>query len=364
MFENLTHEEEMHEVFIMATTPPNRRNLGRGGLNKLPEKGYVKRIEIAIDWRGSLGWQFKDTAIADPSKQWVDYPFIGVEFTVINYQIREKKIDEAKQLAADKEIVELEEEIEALTNNPTLREKKEEKLEILLQSLESSGTYVYLMAVDRQNQYSIRMHPDNLFAISLFNQLRIIVTEDLGKEDRDNHRLYHAIKIGIEKRPSKRASDRTVAFATVWTFGDKPVWVGDDEQMSKASWRPIWKDVITSVGEYIRELHNQPDLDKNNYAIAGRQVSLPPAKAETGDQAFLQKIKEAANEAYNNKDMARLEKSLERVTYEQKTIQKLGSLAPEAKKYVEEAINILAEDLAKSERESSPVINVNSEPVF
>ena len=157
MFEELTDEQMLREMYITMITPQYARNFGRGGLSKLPDKGYVKQIEIAIDQRGSLGWQVKDTTIADPTKQWVDFDYVGIECTIINYQIREMQLDEAKQLELERKIAELEQEIDAFANKPELREKKEKALADLLQSIENAETYIYLRAIDRQNQYSIRM---------------------------------------------------------------------------------------------------------------------------------------------------------------------------------------------------------------
>lgn len=337
----LSDTEMLREIYITMITPQHARGFGRGPLKKLPVKGYKPIIEVAIDQRGSLGWQVKDSTIADPAKQWVDFDYVGIEATIVNYQIREVKIDEAKKKASQQQIAELEEEIEALANKPDLQLKKEKALAEEILKAENAESYVYLRLIDRQHQYSIRMRPDNTFAISLFNQLRLIVTQDQDKKDRNDHRLYHAVKVGIEKRPSSTDSNKAVTFGTVWTLGDEQVWVGKDEIMRKEDWRPIWKDVVKFVGEYVQNLHNQPNLESGNRAIAARQVALPPTNSP--EKVLLSQIQEAANEAYNNADLTRLQAILARVTNGKKTIDSLGSLVVEARGYIQRAINLLAD---------------------
>lgn len=361
MLEELTLEQMIREVYITMITPQNARGFGRGGLSKLPDKGYPKPIEIAIDQRGSLGWQVKDTNISDPTKQWVDFDYVGIECTIVNYQIREVQLDEGKQLESQNKIAELEEEIEALANKPELREKKERALAELTQSIENAETYIYLRAVDRQNQYSIRMRPDNIFAISLFNQLRVVVTQDHKKTNRNDHRLAHAVKIGIEKRPSARETKKVVTFATLWTLGDKTVWIGEDEVMTKESWRPIWKEVVTSVGDYVRVLHSQPNLDNKNKAIGAGQSALPPAKSDAS-KTLLLKIKEAANEAFNNDDLKRINGILNRVNNEKETIDRLSNLIDEAREYVSKIAAMMATE--QPDEIEPKVIDVETIPVI
>ena len=310
------------ELLGAISTKPEDRGNGKGFCKKPIGNGS---IELAITNKNNNGWDWFNPV----TQVWEGCPHECIEAKLINFSIRSNvEIGAEDKAKFESGLAEANELIEMYADNPEKLQKKIEEKRKIEQSIDDKSHYVYLYFRDRNQAYSLRSRPHNNFVSSLFSSLnKLTKFKDSG--------LKNPIKICPTVQTVTGKSGMIVVFASIW-INEVQHYNKKDEFYEREYWKDNWKDIVQSVGTIIRKLHNQkePWFGVSSALPAGsdysEQSALPPSRA----QGMLENLQKAANEAFNDRDMDRVSRIIDRLVKDQQTIDTLGDLIDEAKEYV------------------------------